>query len=212
MVYITNQGDHSYCRIPTQFTECSSRSGISHARLNRMEIASKGIFSNMQKVGHIIIRPVCFTGEPPNPRLCRVEARPIQPRDRCISRGLVKSIPVCIPAIKQSTTRSGPKNDISNTNLAHTAMVSRVTEDEHGNPILLPKTPLLLKNPVGETHPLVKNGTLQLAAWIISGQNCVTQVYQQQLSNLSQNVADPHFKKIRIGLEKVGWLVCWERN
>ena len=67
---------------------------------------------------HTITRPVCFTGEPPNPRLCSVEARPIQPRDRCISTGFVKSIPVCIPAIlpfeqsiKQSTTRSGPKND-----------------------------------------------------------------------------------------------------
>ena len=65
-----------------------------------------------------------------------------------------------------------------------------------GNPILLPKTPLLLKTPVGETHPLVKNGTLQLAAWIISGKHCVTQAYQKQLPNLSQNVADPHLQKI----------------
>ena len=99
MVYITNQRDHNYCRIPTQFTECSSGSGISYARINRMEIASKGICVNMQKVGHTITRPVCFTGEPSNPRLCSVEAGLIQPRDRCISTGLVRSIPVCIPAI-----------------------------------------------------------------------------------------------------------------
>ena len=76
-----------------------------------------------------------------------------------------------------------------------------------GNPILLPKTPLLLKNPVGETHPLVKNDTLQLAAWIISGKNCVTQAYQKQLPNLSQNVADPHLQKNYESAWKkwVGW-------
>ena len=65
-----------------------------------------------------------------------------------------------------------------------------------GNPILLPHTPLLLENSAGETHPLVKNGTLQLAALVISGQGCVTQAYQKQLPNLFQNVADPHLHKI----------------
>ena len=114
------------------------------------------VFAAICKRWDTITRPVCFTGEPPNPRLCSVEARPIQPRDRCISTGLVKSIPVCIPAIlpaeqsiKQSTTRSGPKNDISNTNLAHTAMVSRVTEDEHRESYPTSKDTFIIKKSCG---------------------------------------------------------------
>ena len=75
MGYITNQGDHNFCRVPAQYTECDSRSGISHTPLNRMEIASKGVCNNLQKVGHTITRPVCLTRVSPNPSLCSVEAR-----------------------------------------------------------------------------------------------------------------------------------------
>ena len=68
MVYITNQGGHNYCRKSTQFTECSSRSGISYAPFNQMEIASKAICSNMIKVGLTSTRSGFLTA---NPSLCQ---------------------------------------------------------------------------------------------------------------------------------------------
>ena len=53
------------------------------------------------------------------------------------------------------------------------------------NPILLPQMLQLLSNPQGETHPLLNNNTLRLAAWLISGKKCSTQAFQNQLPSLS---------------------------
>ena len=53
------------------------------------------------------------------------------------------------------------------------------------NPIMLPQTKTLLSNPQGETHHLLKNNSLKMAAWLISGKQCKIQAFQSQLPNLS---------------------------
>ena len=56
------------------------------------------------------------------------------------------------------------------------------------NPILIPKRRDLLLSPDQEVHPLLKNQTLQLVAWKISGNKCLQKVYQKKLSLLCQTL------------------------
>ena len=58
------------------------------------------------------------------------------------------------------------------------------------NPILLPVSNNLLKNPIGEQHPLIQQGNLHLSVWRITGSKMLEQKYQQQLLPLSLNQED----------------------
>ena len=58
------------------------------------------------------------------------------------------------------------------------------------NPLLLPQIPNLLLNPGKENHPLVQNGTLHLAAWLVSGQECKQRAYQRGLPLLSLKLGE----------------------
>jgi hypothetical protein len=49
------------------------------------------------------------------------------------------------------------------------------------NPVLLPRTPELLKDPAGRLHPMILQHKLQLAAWLISGQDCKQREFQKGL-------------------------------
>ena len=57
-------------------------------------------------------------------------------------------------------------------------------------PILLPLVSNLLVDPQGVIHPLVKNGSLKLVAWKISGRIWQTREYQKGLQDLSQMPED----------------------
>ena len=54
-------------------------------------------------------------------------------------------------------------------------------------PILLPMHQGILKDPRGNTHPLVLNNSLQLSTWLVSGQEWRVKKFQQELLNLSPN-------------------------
>ena len=53
-------------------------------------------------------------------------------------------------------------------------------------PVLLPNWQNILLSPKKEKHPLIKNKTLRLAAWLISGRNCKRQEFLRQQPRLSQ--------------------------
>ena len=55
-----------------------------------------------------------------------------------------------------------------------------------GKYLLLPQHRRLLTNAQGEIHPLVKNKTLRLAVWKISGKVWLRKAFQKQLPNLSK--------------------------
>ena len=53
-------------------------------------------------------------------------------------------------------------------------------------PILIPMYDRILLDPVENTHPLVLNKTLQLGAWLVSGQNWRIKRFHQGLQTSSQ--------------------------
>ena len=53
------------------------------------------------------------------------------------------------------------------------------------NPLLLPPTEALLLDPQGQEHPLIRNRTLGLVAWKVSGAAYLQRAYQLGLQNLS---------------------------
>jgi len=54
------------------------------------------------------------------------------------------------------------------------------------HPLILPDIPNLLTNPLGEIHPLVKNKTLKLVAWTVSGKSYLQREFQEGLQISSQ--------------------------
>ena len=52
-------------------------------------------------------------------------------------------------------------------------------------PVLLPWTPKLLCGPQGQSHPLVVNHTLQLAAWHVCANPCECEEFQETLPSSS---------------------------
>ena len=53
------------------------------------------------------------------------------------------------------------------------------------DPIILPRSPVLLTSSKNMRHPLLENHTLRLEAWKISGNPYLIQSFQKQLSRLS---------------------------
>ena len=64
------------------------------------------------------------------------------------------------------------------------------------SPILLPKQRYLLENPRKETHPLIENNSLSLAAWFVSGNRGEQARYRQQLPLLSKTPKQWELEKI----------------
>ena len=54
------------------------------------------------------------------------------------------------------------------------------------SPGLLPDDPKFLLSPEGESHPLIQNLSLTLAAWLVSRKIYLQKKYQKELSTLSQ--------------------------
>ena len=55
-----------------------------------------------------------------------------------------------------------------------------------GDPFLLPKHQIILLNPEGRIHSLVRNSSLRLVTWLVSGKICLQREYQKRLLILSQ--------------------------
>ena len=60
-------------------------------------------------------------------------------------------------------------------------MMSMLTQQ----PILLPNGPRLLLSPRNESHPLILQGSLKLAAWVVSSLHCRTREFQMEHQSLS---------------------------
>ena len=57
-------------------------------------------------------------------------------------------------------------------------------------PILLPNGPMLLRSPRNETHPLILQGSLNLAAWVVSGLHYRVKEFQTEHQSLSLRLGD----------------------
>ena len=68
-------------------------------------------------------------------------------------------------------------------------------------PLLLETAHDLLKNPRGEFHPLVLNGTMKLAAWLVSGEKYLQKRFQTRLPRLSR---DPSRRELELITNRPG--------
>lgn len=62
-------------------------------------------------------------------------------------------------------------------------------------PILLPPVQDIIIGPGGQSHPLVLQGHLPLAAWPISGETSNTRDFRRELLSLSENLGGPQLRQ-----------------
>ncbi|CAC5414483.1 unnamed protein product [Mytilus coruscus] len=73
--------------------------------------------------------------------------------------------------------------------ISHPDMVI-TTDASNKDPIRLPSFPQILRSSTGQFHPLAQSGTFHLAAWKVSGDTQLQQIYQKQLQNYTPKHGD----------------------
>ena len=101
---------------------------------------------------------------------------------------LEPNVPICISTFQPDTVK-GPKHKIQMILITPIWVAQPWYPQLLGmvihNPIIPPQTEEVLSNLLGTIHPLLQNGTLKLAAWLILGDECKIQACQNQLPDLS---------------------------
>lgn len=122
-----------------------------------------------------------------------LEKRPIQCGKGCISAKLDRSLGVCflpfslIPKVLKKVQSDKATLLLITLAWQTQAWYPKALQLSVRNPLLLPKSKDLLMNHFNEIHPLVKNLTLQLVAWTVSGNNLLQREFQKNLPNLLLN-------------------------
>ena len=92
--------DHSYCRTPSQQTECDSIPGVKkQLGLLRLAASSLVISENLSTEGNPRDRFICSQTISPDQDLLFMEARSIEPRNRCLPTKLVSQKSLCFSSI-----------------------------------------------------------------------------------------------------------------
>ena len=131
--------DHSYCRVPSQQTECDSRLGFKKQfGLLRMEASSPVISENLSTDGNPRDRSICFQIISSDQDLLFVETRSIEPSGKCLPTKLVPQESLFFSPIlhdpkgfEQSPQRQSTYDDPCNSSLAITTVVPRSNENVH---------------------------------------------------------------------------------
>ena len=131
--------DHSYCRVPSQQTECDSRFGVKKQfTLLGMEASSLVISENSSTEGKPRDRCICFQTISSDQDLLFVENGLIEPSNRCLPAIFVPQKSLCFPPIshdlkifEQSHKRKSTYDDPCNSSLTITAVVPRSNETVH---------------------------------------------------------------------------------
>ena len=209
----TQETDQNNCRISSRGLEYTSGHSVStFPRLERMVAFSTSFSTNLSSVGSSGHGFVCLKTFPSHPSLYGLETRSIQSSHGCTATKMVTSLPLCFPPF------SLVGRVVAKVRAEKVCMVlitpAWQTQPWYGQllqmsvqtPILLPLVSNLLVDPQGAIHPLVKNGSLKLVAWKISGRIWQMREYQKGLQDLSQMPED-RVRELRIVLGKVVWLV-----
>ena len=131
--------DHSYCRVPSQQTERDGRLGVKkQVGLLGMDTSSPVISENLSTEGNSRDRSICFQIISSDQDLVFVEARSIEPSNRCLPTKLVPQESLCFSPIlhdpksfQQSPERESTYDDPCNSSLAITTLVPRSNENVH---------------------------------------------------------------------------------
>ena len=159
MGVFTALGDHTYCRVSSQFTKCISRLGISkHQGQLRMETLPKCLQKGVSNIWSTSDRSLCKPSVTPSPEVLFLETRPIQSRDRCNATGLVRTTSVCISPLltpQQSTqenrARKSEGSNPGNTNMAKSIVVPKTSAVVNETPLAHTSKQKSSKKPIQST-------------------------------------------------------------
>ena len=187
------QSDHNYCRIPPRNTEHRSRLGVSEqSGFFRVDVESKDIQTPNLKVREPNNRSVCIKNDKTNSKVFFLETRPLCQSSECNATGVAKSgdplhlSPFLIDkqSAKESDTRSNININNYHTNTANSTLVSPTVEFiQRKSDFITPGQKSLAGSNVKSTS-LIKNRTLSLEAWAVSGKVWHCREYQKQLQTL----------------------------
>ena len=87
--------------------------------------------------------------------------------------------------------------------MAFPSMVSMPFADVHKKSDFVAKVAKAFKKSSRKNHSLVQNNSLQLVAWIVSGESWLKREYRKNLPSLSLSLGYGNKVLLQIGLEKV---------
>ena len=161
---------------------------------SRMEAVPASVPSNLSEMGSSRDRPVRIQSIASIKTILQLESRSRLSSSRCLPSGLGKFFPYTFPPfwlikrVLEQVERQGVERMILITPLWPTqSWYPLVMDMAVETPILLPHHQRLLLNPQKEIHPLLKDTSLNLVAWLVSGTSSRRRGFQKRLQTLSLN-------------------------
>ena len=124
-----------------------------------------------------------------------------QPGRECLVPTLGESSRICVPTIHLNHTLLGEtlteasERSVNCSSLAQSALVPSLLRVLMDYPTLLPPVQDFFIGPEGQSHPLVLQGHLPLAAWPISGDPSTPRDSRRKLWSLSENLGGPQLNQ-----------------
>ena len=183
----------SQCRTSIGGAECVSGLGVApFRRLEQLEALPSDIPLVDASQRSLRARPVRESSERPVNPVLQLEADSNVPSNRrplaeLGSRETIRISPLLsYNALSGEAQRGGGRTHTGDSCVANTGLVSESSlELSVSLPILLPWGPKLLQGPQGQSHPLVMNQTLQLAAWHVCKDLCKQRAFLATLPSSS---------------------------
>ena len=190
--------DSAISRASTWQVKPGCRSGIQEAGQQfRMEIETGGVQAVDGTNGPMPDGPICVTSHSTAEDIHELEARSRSSSNRCAISIMESNQRQCLPTIllnrempEQSTSGTGARASAECTSVADPALVPVLVSMSIRVPIQIPAAMDLLTNHRGEQHPLIRQGSLNLAAWLVSGDPSRQQEFQKQYPNLFLHIGE----------------------
>ena len=181
--------------LDTQYLlQCRAHSGQSE-RFSRLGVAQFSGFKQLETLSGnfpfpnadprlLHARPLCGSLELSTSPILQLETGPHGVSHGCVSTELVNLEELCVfpflsnHALPCEAESGRGRVDSCHSSVANSGLVPNILNMTIAPPVLLPWTPILLCSPQGQSHPLVVNQTLQLAAWHVCANPCKRKEFQ----------------------------------
>ena len=186
------QQNYTNCRISPRGIKQPSRLGIETLpRLKRLEVEPQCIQNIESTMGPTGGGSVCQSHELPTRKICELVSRSICNGSRCLSDVVDRSEGLQFPPFSLichclAKVRREQATIVMITPTWPTqAWYPILLEMSCRQPIMLPPLENLLMSPSQQVHPLVQQGNLTLAAWMVSGKISLQKGFQKTLLSYS---------------------------
>uniref|UniRef100_A0A1X7TH97 Uncharacterized protein n=1 Tax=Amphimedon queenslandica TaxID=400682 RepID=A0A1X7TH97_AMPQE len=175
MVLVLAEELNSICRTHPRFTELLSRFTVQEeVGVERLEVGPGSVQEVTEEVGSFRYRSFCCPPQFPTGVIFQLSPRPRGFSFRRSSSELGSQL-LCLSSLspsRQSATEDQSREvEEGGDNCSQLAISDLVPSSSQpfDYPLILPEEHSLLRNPLGEFHPLVLDGSLSLTAWRVSG-------------------------------------------